>query len=339
MRVTLNQVAQRAGVSLASASRALNGESASQQTIDRVRAAALELSYIPDARAQSLKTGSTRQLTFAVADVGNQVYVQMMRAVEDAVRDLGYRVLIASTRSAVEAEIDLLRGLRRGYADGLIISPLRVTDDFLAELRQVPVPVVVIGGLPKGLPADNVRANSAAGVALAIDHLRETGRARIGFINGPRDTTPGSNRRRGFLAAMKKAELPVVEDRTAEATDFTFEAGASAAAALFTRTTDLDAVVAANDLLAVGTLHAAHDAGLSVPDDLAIVGMDDSPLASQVHPTLTSVCLGSEERGRRAAELLLERLEDPDLEPRRVVVQPQLVIRDSTRLAGVVRAS
>ena len=149
MRVTLTQVAQRAGVSLASASRALNGESASARTIERVAQAAKDLAYVPDARAQSLKLGTTRQLSFAVADVGNHVYVEMLRAVEDAVREDGYRVLISSTGSAIAAEIELLQSLQRGYADGLIISPLRIDDDLLAELSGLRIPAVVIGNLPR----------------------------------------------------------------------------------------------------------------------------------------------------------------------------------------------
>ena len=140
LRVTLTQVAQRAGVSLASASRALNGESASARTIERVAQAAKDLAYVPDARAQSLKLGTTRQLSFAVADVGNHVYVEMLRAVEDAVREDGYRVLISSTGSAIAAEIELLQSLQRGYADGLIISPLRIDDELARRARPAADP-------------------------------------------------------------------------------------------------------------------------------------------------------------------------------------------------------
>lgn len=331
MRVTLTQVAERAGVSLASASRALNGESASARTVERVEQAARELAYVPDARAQSLKLGTTRQLSFAVADVGNHVYVEMLRAVEDAVRPAGYRVLISSTGSAVAAEIDLLRSLRQGYADGVIISPLRVDDELLVELGRLRVPVVVIGNLPAAVALDNVRANSAAGMALAVEHLVRTGRRRIGFVNGPVDTTPGQVRGAAFLAAGRDLGLNTPGNHQVVADDFTFAAGAAAGRELLQRVgPELDAVVAANDLIAAGIYHAAFDLGLQVPDDLAVVGMDDSALAAQVHPTLTSVNLGSAARGRFAAELLLGRLRDPERTTRRIVVEPELVVRRST---------
>lgn len=331
MRVTLTQVARRAGVSLASASRALNGESASARTIERVERAARELSYVPDARAQSLKLGATRQLAFAVADVGNHVYVDMLRAVEDTVREDGYRILISSTGSAVAAEIELLRGLGRGYADGLIFSPLRIDDDLLAELGRLRIPAVVIGNLPTSIDVDNVRANSAAGVALAVEHLVTRGRRRIGFINGPADTTPGRIRGEAFTAACRRWGLETPAAHKVVADDFTFAAGATAARELLRRAgAELDAVMAANDLIAAGTYHAAFALGLRIPDQLAVVGMDDSALAAQLHPTLTSVGLGSAARGRQAAELLLSRLREPDRPVTRLVVEPELVVRSST---------
>ncbi len=331
MRVTLTQVAKRAGVSLASASRALNGESASARTVELVERAAHDLAYVPDARAQSLKLGTTRQLAFAVADVGNHVYVEMMRAVEDTVRHEGYRILISSTGSAVAAEIELLQGLRRGYADGLIISPLRINDDLLVELGRLRIPAVVIGNLPATVALDNVRANSAAGVGLAVDHLVAQGRRRIGFVNGPLDTTPGQIRGEAFAAACRRWDLDPAATHTVVADDFTFPAGAEAAADLLGRVgSELDAVLTANDLIAAGTYHAAFALGLQIPDQLAVVGMDDSALASQLHPTLTSVGLGSAARGRQAAELLLSRLRDPNRPTMRVVVEPELVVRSST---------
>lgn len=331
MRVTLTQVARRAGVSLASASRALNGESASARTVERVEQAARDLAYVPDARAQSLKLGTTGQLAFAVADVGNHVYVEMLRAVEEAVRDDGYRILISSTGSAVAAEIELLQGLRRGYADGLIISPLRINDDLLVELGRLRLPAVVIGNVPPSVALDTVRANSAAGVGLAVEHLVAQGRRRIGFINGPLDTTPGRIRGDAFTAACRQWGVETPGRRMAVADDFTFAAGAEAAAELLQRAdAHLDAVLTANDLIAAGTYHAAFALGLAIPDQLAVVGMDDSALAAQLHPTLTSVGLGAATRGRRAAELLLLRLREPGRPTARLTVEPTLVVRDST---------
>jgi LacI family transcriptional regulator len=322
--------------------------------VERVQRAVEELGYVPDARARSLKVGRTFQLTLAVADVGNPVYVTMMRAVEEVVSTAGYRLVVTTTGPDVVDEVALVRGMARGYADGLVISPLRVDEDLIKSIRECEVPVVVAGSVPAKAGVDTVRANSPKGMLLAVEHLVQKGRRRIAFLNGPADTVPGSARAKGFADALQSHGLQPAA--LAEATDFTFAAGRAAApellaagglaasqsrrrrgvagAALTTPRRPeggvVDAVICANDLLAVGVMHELAAAGLTVPDDVAVVGMDDSELAEQSFPPLTSVNLGSAERGRRAAELLLARIEDNTRTPRRIVVQPSLSVRKST---------
>ncbi|HEU4947520.1 MAG TPA: LacI family DNA-binding transcriptional regulator [Kribbella sp.] len=326
-RPTISAVARAAGVSVASVSRVLNGQPATAEMTERVRRAAAELSYVPDARARSLKVGRTLQLTLAVADVGNPVYVTMMRAVEGVVSAAGYRLVVTATGPEVADEVALVQGMARGYADGLVISPLRVDDDLIKAIQVCDVPVVVAGNVPAKAGVDTVRANSPKGVAMAVEHLLATGRERIAFVNGPVDTVPGTARAKGFAEAIKRYGLTAAG--TAEATDFTFAAGRAAGRELF-RTSRPDAVICANDLIAVGVMHELAGYGLTVPEDVAVVGMDDSELAELSFPPLTSVNLGSAERGRRAAELLLARIEDDTRAPRRIVVQPTLSVRRST---------
>ncbi|HET6291807.1 MAG TPA: LacI family DNA-binding transcriptional regulator [Kribbella sp.] len=326
-RPTIAGVARAAGVSVASVSRVLNGLPATAEMVERVQRAVEELGYVPDSRARSLKVGRTFQLTLAVADVGNPVYVTMMRAVEEVVSAAGYRLVVTTTGPDVVDEVALVRGMARGYADGLVISPLRVDDDLIKSIRECDVPVVVAGNVPAKAGVDTVRANSPKGMLLAVEHLLAKGRRRIAFMNGPVDTVPGGARAKGFADALKANGLQPIA--MVEATDFTFPAGRAAAAELLGGELP-DAVIAANDLLAVGLMHELAGRGLVVPDDVAVVGMDDSALAEQSFPPLTSVNLGSAERGRRAAELLLARIEDDSHPPRRIVVQPTLSVRRST---------
>ncbi|TDW21320.1 LacI family DNA-binding transcriptional regulator [Kribbella kalugense] len=330
-RPTIAGVARAAGVSVASVSRVLNGLPATEEMAERVQRAVADLGYVPDSRARSLKVGRTFQLTLAVADVGNPVYVTMMRAVEEVVSAAGYRLVVTTTGPEIVDEVALVRGMARGYADGLLISPIRVDEDLVKSIRECEVPVVVAGNVPAKAGVDTVRANSPKGMLLAVNHLVAKGRRRIAFLNGPADTVPGTARAKGFADALKAHKLQPIA--VAEATDFTFTAGRAAAPALLGVKVSAglpDAVICANDLLAVGLMHELAAAGLEVPADVAVVGMDDSELAEQCFPTLTSVNLGSAERGRRAAELLLARIEDNDRTPRRIVVQPSLSIRRST---------
>lgn len=332
-RPTLVQVAEHAGVSVASASRALNGASASLEMVERVEAAAAQLGYVADVMARSLKVGRTEQLALSVADLGNPVYVTMMRAVETVVRGAGYRLVLSSTGSDAEEEIQILRNLNRGYADGLMMSPLRITPGLIAELSASRLPLVVVGTLPAGVGVDNVRANSPRGIGLAVDHLVAIGRRRIAFLNGPLDTVPGARRARGFARACRAAGLPEHPELRIVAADFTHDAGQRAADDLLDGPLP-DAVLCANDLLAVGAMRTLLRRGVRVPEDVAVVGIDDTDLARQCTPSLTSVSLGSAERGRLAATLLLERLADPARPPRRVTVQPRLSIRESSSTGG-----
>lgn len=333
-RTTLIDVAQRAGVSLASTSRALHGTGASTAMVERVRAAAAELGYSPDAAGRTLRMKKTFQIAFAVADIGNPVYVEMLTAIHEVVSPHRYRVVVMSTGDTLSSTVDLIRSMGSGFVDGLIVSPLRTGDELADEIRTAPVPVVVIG---RSLAddVDSVSTDSAAGIAQAVEHLLSIGRRRIGFVNGPLDTTPGAARQRGFDAATAAPSFTAEHAGTQVTTDFTVSAGREAARRLLNRSPgSIDAVVAANDLLAIGVIRAADDLGLAVPGDIAVTGMDDTELGQVFKPSLTSVSLGSAERGHAAARLMLARVGDNAAqEPQHVAIGPQLKVRESTTSA------
>nr|WP_281728282.1 LacI family DNA-binding transcriptional regulator [Cellulomonas denverensis] len=326
------EVAAHAGVSLASASRALNGTGASPAMVARVRAAAEELGYTPDGTGRSLRLRRTFQIAFAVADIGNPVYVEMMTAIQHQVAERGYRLVVAESGDTPQETGALVRSFAAGLVDGIVISPLRIDDALRATLREATVPVVVVGRHLADDGLDSVQTDSAAGIVQAVEHVVGLGRRRVGFLNGPLDTTPGASRQRGFDAAVARADLPTADTELAD--DFTVAAGLAAAHRLFDRHTGdraLDAVVAANDLLAIGVLGAARARAIAVPGDLAVTGMDDTDIGRVYHPTLTSVSLGAAERGRAAARLILDRLDGGgDRAPRAVSVPPALQVREST---------
>ena len=326
-RPTVVEVARHAGVSIASVSRVLNGIPARPETERRVRAAVVALGYVPDATGRTLKLGRTLHVAFAVDALDNPVYTEMMRGVEHGLAGSGARLLVSSTGREPADLLALVENLSRGYADGLIISPLRRTPELTAALVGAPVPVVVIGDLGNA-PLDTVRTDSRRGVIIAHDHLADGGRRCIAFVNGPTDTAPGRARADGYAAATATSGTagPIVQ-----ATDFTVPAGEAAWATLRDFGPGaFDAVLAANDLLALGVLRAALTDGIRVPDDLAVAGIDDIAFARIFSPALTSVSLGAFERGRLAAQLLTDRMADPSSRLRTVTVEPELVIRSSS---------
>lgn len=335
-RATLIEVAHRAGVSLASTSRALHGKGASQEMTAKVRAAAAELGYSPDATGRSLRTKRTFQVAYAVADIGNPVYVDMLTAIHAGLAPSGYRVVVLTTGGTLASTRDVVRSLGSGFVDGMILSPLRTDDALVAEIRDAAVPVVVIGRALDADGVDSVSTDSAEGVVRAVEHLLRIGRRRIAFLNGPPDTTPGRARHEGFDRATGAGF--VGESLGVEvADDFTMAAGIEATRALLNRPGPVpDAIVAANDLLAIGAIRAAQESGLDVPTDLAVTGMDDTEIGRVFHPSLTSVSLRSAERGAAAAATLLDRLvPDPDASRRgapavHVSIGPKLLIRSST---------
>lgn len=328
---TITTIADAAGVSIASVSRVFNGLPVRAETERKVLAAADRLGYVPNAVARSLKSNRTQQVAFAVEDIGNPVYLAMLREIQPVLKDSGYRLVLHSTGADVAEEIEVLRGLGRRHADGLIISPIRVTDELLGEMNALNAPVVVIGSLPEGTRVDNVRADSHTGIELALRHLIGLGRRRIGFVNGPLDTVPGRHRDTAFRAAMARGGLPVDEELV-HVGAFQRATGSEATRRLLRQSPGPDALLCANDLIALGALDALRAAGRDVPGDVAVVGMDDTELAAVSWPTLTSVSLGSAERGKRAAELMLDRLRTPDTaaEARVITVAPRLAVRAST---------
>lgn len=330
---TLHEVAAAAGVSLASASRALTGGSASVSMIRRVRSAAKEIGYLPDATARSLRMGGQRQVVFAVDDIGNPNYVQMLRAIEAELGD-NLRLSVTSTGRRSDQTVDLVRSLSMGAGDGLIISPIRVTPELRQALAETVVPVVVVGSLHADLGIDNVFVDSATAIGMVVDHLVQTGRRNIGVIHGPGNTNPGATRRRGFTYAIQRHGLEVSPSLELTASDFTVAAGIAAATELINRSDALglkmDAIVAVNDLIAIGAMSAASKLRRRIPEDIAVTGIDDTELASIYNPGLTTVSLASAERGTLAARMLLRRFADPKLPPQRESVGVNLIVRGST---------
>lgn len=333
-RATLVQVAQKAGVSLGSASRALHGSGASQKMVEKVRAAAAELEYRPHASGRSLRTKKTYQVAFAVADIGNPVYVEMLTEIHRIISPHGYRVLVLSTGSTQQSISRVISSLDDSYVDGLIISPLRVDDQFIEAAGAAPVPVVAIGRPLAEHGLDTVSTDSTLGISNAVHHVLATGRTEICFLNGPFDTTPGQARQLGYDNAVAANSFRATDLGTLRAADFTVSAGAVATRRFLTQILsegrNIDAIIAANDLLAIGAMHALREHNLNVPADVAVTGMDNTELGRVFQPSLTSVSLGAKERGRLAAELILSRVQGEEGAAHHLLVGPELIAREST---------
>lgn len=325
----IEAVAKQAGVSVASVSRVINGTAARADTEERVRKAIAELDYQPNSAARALKVRQSEQICLSFDDLSNPAYISMTRGVGRALNQSKYRLILSSASSSVEEIVKHLQTMGRGFADGLIISPIYSDVRITKLLSQLNIPIVLVGTMPAGIEVDNVYVDSSQGILMAVQHLIETGRTKIGLINGPLTTNPGIRRKAAFEKAIQGAGLNFNKSNIIQANTFSPEAGyfAFSEIADFTK---FDAFVCANDQLAAGVMKFASESSISIPGDIAIVGIDNTDMASLLYPTLTSVDLKAEERGEIAAQLMLDRLANPDRDPQQITVEPKLVIREST---------
>ena len=332
-KATIHEVARRAGVSIGTVSLALNGSTrCSPVTARRVREAAEALNYLPNHAARSLRSQSTETIALVIPDIGNPVYVAMARAVQEVVKSRGYHLSLISTDGHVQEEVHALGTLSQRRVDGMILCSLRMTEPLVAALKSAPGPVAVIGALAEVIRTDNVQVNSEYGVALAIDHLVGQHRRRIAFLNGPADTVPATIRGRGYTEALRRHGLD--RPRTCHA-EYSVAGGHQAAGTLLEEHPDLDALFCANDLMAIGAMKRLRELGRRVPDDVAVVGMDDIPEGLICTPTLSTVSLLATERARIAATMLLDRLTGAsEHDVQSVMVTPTLIVRESSRMAG-----
>ena len=230
------------------------------------------------------------------------------------------------SRGAEHRTADYLTG---GHVDGVILVSLHGDDPLPARLATAGIPIVLLGRPPRGTKASFVDADNRQGAQTAVEHLVAGGRRLIATIAGPRDMAPGVDRLAGYRDALSEAGLTT--DPSLETTaDFTQEGGAAAMERLLAARPDLDAVFAASDLMAAGALSVLAAAGRRVPRDVAVVGFDDSPVATSTAPQLTSIRQPIEEMGHEMARLLLAAVEASDPVPRRVILATELVRRASS---------
>lgn len=322
-------VAAAAGVSPTTVSHALSGKRAvSEATRARILQAIEELNYRPNLVARGLRKQQTHSIALLVADLANPYYPAVARSLSDGVTGSGYVTLIGNTDGTAHNERSLAREMLARGVDGLVMQPMSTTSEELRRIVGPSFPLVLLTDNDGPLVTDVVRTDDAVGIAEAVKHLAHSGVKDIAFVSGPDGRSPGTARLIAFHAAMAALDLQVRPEWVAHAS-FTRDGGFTAGAALLAAESRPRAVVAANDLIAIGVLDAARAAQLDVPRDLAVVGFDDIETADLVTPRLTTVRNPASLVGSTCAEALLRRIDGPDLPYRLSSLRTQLVLRAS----------
>ncbi|MGX6446997.1 LacI family DNA-binding transcriptional regulator [Patulibacter sp. S7RM1-6] len=325
---TVHDVAQRAGVSFATAARALGGYGyVSGRSRERVEAAAAELGYRRNDVARALASGSTRTVGLVVGDIENPYFAAASRGVAAVLEPAGYTLLLANSDEDPERERQAVEAFST-RVDALVLSPARSFDRH--RTRDVGKPLVLLDRTVRGLDVDSVGVDNAAAAATAVRHLVGLGHERIGVVASPSDISSTADRLRGFRAALRKAGLapdPALEVATRDHGDDAEDA----ALALLDRPAAErpTAVFTTENVVTGGTLRAVRRLGLRIPEELSLVAFDDTDWLPLMTPPVTVVRQPVVDLGRRAAELLLERLGGTAGPGRRAVLPTALVERGS----------
>lgn len=336
-RVTQQDVADRAGVSRVTVSYVLNGASSSTvpisvETQDRVIRAAQELGYQPDVSAQTLRSGKSMTIGVLMPDMHNPHFWQLMEGISNVLRAEGYALLLYHSALIHSEEETALKELAKRRIDGaLVMTASAALDRGTSEnFSLVNKPIVQLVTEPSESPFDQVIGNYHKGMILLMDHLFELGHKRTAFVLGVADKELGRDRLTAYHESLERAGIPRNEADVLMCEPTQPGAYETAKTAL-TRPDRPTAIIAVNDLLALAVVKAAHDLGLSVPEDLSVAGFDDIPMCRYVSPRLTTVHRDTEANGEEAARMLLRRIREPEL-PRRQqeYASQRLIIGETT---------
>jgi LacI family transcriptional regulator len=328
--LTSHDVAREAGLSQSTVSRALRGDArVAEETRERVLAAARRLGYTPSALGRNLVQRSTRTIGMVVTEIGNPFYPNLIAPLHDELAELGYRMALFTERLEGDqaSASDHLQGLFDHGIDGAVLTTSTLEGDVPRELLRRGLPFVFLTRVVDSIPADSVSVDNALGGSLVAAEVARLGHRHIAAVFGPGNTSTGRDRERGFRAGLRAAG-GALDERAVFHAGYTVDAGHEAMQAIIALDDRPSVVVCFNDLVAVGALNAARAAGLRVPEDVSITGWDDLPMASWEICQLTTVRQSMHEMARAAARLVVERVEATGpLEPRRVLFDPELVLR------------
>lgn len=339
MSLTITDIARAAGVSQATAARALGGYgSVSEKSRRRVLATARELGYHRNELAAALVAGSTRTVGLVVGDIENPFFASVVRGLADVVEVEGHTVLLANSDEDVERESHAVDALRSRQVDGLVVATAATND--LAHLRTVAAsgrPVILIDRPMPESEFDTVTVGNESGAAGAVSHLIDHGHSRIGIVTDDPAIASSAERLLGYRLAHREAGIEV-DGRLVVQGGPGQEGGRLAAGALLELDLPPTALFTTSNLATYGALTAIRERGLRIPEDTALVGFDDFPLADVIKPPITVVSQPVDAIGREAGRLLLQRLAGDDRPPQRVELETKLVIRRSCGTTEVVDA-
>jgi LacI family transcriptional regulator len=327
----IRDVAKLAGVAPITVSRAVNNSGyISQETRERVEAAIEELDYVPNMLGPSLRFQQTLTLAAVITDITNPFWTTVTRGIEDVAQANGYSTVLCNTDESETKQEQYLQMLLRRRVDGILLVPACSEPASIRLIKKQGIPVVVIDRQVPNVEVDIVRADSEEGACRLTQHLVSLGHRRIAMLAGPKSVSTAVDRIHGCLRAMDAAGLRVDDDLISWG-NFTQESGYEKARAVIGRNPRPTAIFAANNFIAIGAMQALKEKGLRIPEDMALVTIDDIPPSYTIEPFLTAAIQPANEMGRQAARLLLDRIKHPtDTAVQQILLPTTLIVRASS---------
>lgn len=329
---TIKDIAELVGVHHSTVSRALNSTNRtkiSPKIVKKIEKAAKKLGYFPNMVAASLKHSRSLTIGVLVPDLMNPVFPPIIRGIQDTAEAAGYTAITVNTDDEFEKEKNALRMMQGRSIDGIIIATARREDPLVEECIVNNLPFVLLNRtVSRDADVNAVIVDEVYGISSIFEHLHALGHTRIAHIAGPADTSTGYDRATAYLACVSSKNLcePIVQ----AVERYTIDEGHSAFEALWQASRGITAIVAGNDLLALGCIDAIREKGLTIPEDISIVGYNDMPFLERMSPPLTTVIIPKYEMGSHATRMLLDILSGEKKEPVTLRIQPKLIVRSST---------
>jgi DNA-binding LacI/PurR family transcriptional regulator len=329
MKITIYDIAKQAGVSIATVSKVINqGGRISEKTRIKVTKIMDELKYQPSVVASALTGKQTYTLGLLLPDLANPFFAEIARSVEDRAQEMGFNVVICSTDNNLDKEERYISLLRQKSVDGIIIATGARNDALLKDLIRHNLPVALIARDMPALAVDSVLVDDFLGGYLAASYLIKNGHKHIAVIAEDTGVMSSKERIRGYRHALEEAGIPFNPDLV-RISDFSVISGKKSAGELLDGHDAFTAVFACNDLLAIGTIQAARERKLSIPDDLSVVGFDNTILATIIDPPLTTIAQPIQDMGAQVVDLIIHHIKGTQTRNQRMVLPPELVIRSS----------
>lgn len=329
-RVTLADVAEAAGVSMMTVSRVVNNKPGiGEETQKRIMNVVKELGYRPNQIARSLATDRTKTVGLVVPDNTNPFFAQIAFGIEDEAFEQDYAIFLVNTKEDPKRELSALDSLWQKDIDGLILCSSRLgNEEFENQIRNFPAVVLLNRDLQKNLRnTTSIKVNDSLGAKLAIEYLINQKRRHIAHIRGPKNSNSAERRLLGYYEALEAVNFPVNNELVTNCFP-DINGGRRAATILLQREPKIDGIYAFNDLVAIGAIQICQEYGKRVPEDIAVVGVDDNLLASIIRPKLTTLHIDLKQIGKLAMQTLLKRIEY-DASPDNILIDPELIIRES----------